>query len=192
VRLLLPMISSCEEVRETLYLLNEAAEELSRDGYTFNRDMEIGVMIEVPSSALIADSLADMVDFFSIGTNDLVQYTLAIDRVNRHVADLYNPLHPAVIRLLKMVSDTAHEKNIQVYMCGEMAAEIINLPVLMGLGFEELSMAPQSIPMIKNMIRKIDAADARQFVEKVCSQKSALETMQLIQDSYGDLLTEKF
>ena len=192
VRLLLPMISSCEEVRETLYLLNESAEELSREGYTFNRDMEIGVMIEVPSSALIADSLADMVDFFSIGTNDLVQYTLAIDRVNRHVADLYNPLHPAVIRLLKMVSDTAHEKNIRVYMCGEMAAEIINLPVLMGLGFEELSMAPQSIPMIKNMIRKIDAADARQFVEKVCSQKSALETMQLIQDSYGDLLTEKF
>jgi len=192
VRLLLPMISSCEEVRETLKLLDESAEELSREGYAFNRDIEIGVMIEVPSSALIADALAELVDFFSIGTNDLVQYTLAIDRVNRHVADLYNPLHPAVIRLLKMVTDTAHEKKIRVYMCGEMAAELLNLPVLLGLGFEELSMAPQSIPMIKNMIRKINAADARKFVEKVCRQNSALDTMQLIQDSYGDLLTQKF
>lgn len=192
VRLLLPMISSCEEVEETLKLLDEAAEALSREGHDFNRDMEIGVMIEVPSSALIADALAELVDFFSIGTNDLVQYTLAIDRLNRHVADLYNPLHPAVIRLLKMVTDTAHEKNIRVYMCGEMAAEMINLPVLLGLGFEELSMAPQSIPIIKNMIRKINAADARKFVEKVCDQKSALDTMELIQTSYGDLLTEKF
>ncbi len=192
VRLLLPMISSCEEVRETLKLLDESAEELSREGHAFNRDIEIGVMIEVPSSALIADALAELVDFFSIGTNDLVQYTLAIDRVNRHVADLYNPLHPAVIRLLKMVTDTAHEKKIRVYMCGEMAAELLNLPVLLGLGFEELSMAPQSIPMIKNMIRKINAADARKFVEKVCRQNSALDTMQLIQDSYGDLLTQKF
>ncbi|MFP4533643.1 MAG: phosphoenolpyruvate--protein phosphotransferase [Desulfobacterales bacterium] len=192
VRLLLPMISSCEEVRETLDLLNQAAEELSREGYSFNRDIEIGVMIEVPSSALIADALAELVDFFSVGTNDLVQYTLAIDRVNRHVADLYNPLHPAVIRLLKMVADTAHEKNIRVYICGEMAAEMINLPLLLGLGFEELSMAPQSIPMIKNMIRKINAADAKEFIEKVCAQKSALDTMQLIQETYGDLLTEKF
>ncbi|MDZ7830923.1 MAG: phosphoenolpyruvate--protein phosphotransferase [Desulfobacterales bacterium] len=192
VRLLLPMISSCEEVRETLDLLNQAAEELGREGYSFNRDIEIGVMIEVPSSALIADALAELVDFFSVGTNDLVQYTLAIDRVNRHVADLYNPLHPAVIRLLKMVADTAHEKNIRVYICGEMAAEMINLPLLLGLGFEELSMAPQSIPMIKNMIRKINAADAQKFIEKVCAQKSALDTMQLIQETYGDLLTEKF
>ena len=192
VRLLLPMISNCEEVHQTFKLLDEASEELTREGHNFNRDIEVGVMIEVPSSALIADSLADLVDFFSIGTNDLVQYTLAIDRVNRHVAYLYNPLHPAVIRLLKMVTDTAHEKNIRVYMCGEMAAEMINLPVLMGLEFEELSMAPQSIPMIKNMIRKISASDAKEFVKEVCKQKSAIDTMQLIEDAYGTLLTESF
>ena len=192
VRLLLPMISNCEEVHQTFKLLDEASEELTREGHNFNRDIEVGVMIEVPSSALIADSLADLVDFFSIGTNDLVQYTLAIDRVNRHVAYLYNPLHPAVIRLLKMVTDTAHEKNIRVYMCGEMAAEMINLPVLMGLEFEELSMAPQSIPMIKNMIRKINASDAKEFVKEVCKQKSAIDTMQLIEDTYGTLLTESF
>jgi len=89
-----------------------------------------------------------------------------------------------------MVADTAHRKNVKVYMCGEMAAEIINLPVLMGLGFEELSMAPQSIPMIKNMIRKIDAAGARDFVKKICNQKSAVDTMQFIEDTYGNLLTE--
>ena len=190
VRLLLPMISSCDEVEETLKLMDEAADALSKEGLAFNRDIEIGAMIEIPSSALIADSLADLVDFFSIGTNDLVQYTLAIDRLNRHVAYLYNPLHPAVIRLLKMVADTAHEKNIRVYMCGEMAAEIINLPVLIGLGFEELSMAPQSIPMIKNMIRRINAADARAFVKEICRQKSALDTMQLIENTYGDLMTD--
>jgi len=184
------MISSCDEVEETLKLMDEAADALSKEGLAFNRDIEIGAMIEIPSSALIADSLADLVDFFSIGTNDLVQYTLAIDRLNRHVAYLYNPLHPAVIRLLKMVADTAHEKNIRVYMCGEMAAEIINLPVLIGLGFEELSMAPQSIPMIKNMIRRINAADARAFVKEICRQKSALDTMQLIENTYGDLMTD--
>ncbi|MBS3758543.1 MAG: phosphoenolpyruvate--protein phosphotransferase [Desulfobacterales bacterium] len=190
IRLLLPMISGCEEIHRTIELLDEAAEELERENHAYNREIEIGAMIEVPSSALIADALAELVDFFSIGTNDLVQYTLAIDRVNRHVAYLYNPLHPAVIRLLKMVADTAHRKNVKVYMCGEMAAEIINLPVLMGLGFEELSMAPQSIPMIKNMIRKIDAAGARDFVKKICNQKSAVDTMQFIEDTYGNLLTE--
>src|SRR6056297_264261 len=190
IRLLLPMISGCEEIHRTIELLDEAAEELERENHAYNREIEIGAMIEVPSSALIADALAELVDFFSIGTNDLVQYTLAIDRVNRHVAYLYNPLHPAVIRLLKMVADTVHRKNVKVYMCGEMAAEIINLPVLMGLGFEELSMAPQSIPMIKNMIRKIDAAGARDFVKKICNQKSAVDTMQFIEDTYGSLLTE--
>jgi len=192
VRLLLPMISSCEEVQETLKLLDEAAEGLSDEGLPFNRDIEIGVMIEVPSSVLIADSLAEMVDFFSVGTNDLVQYTLAIDRVNRHVAYLYNPLHPAVIRMLKMVVDAAREKQIKAYMCGEMASEIINLPILMGLEFEELSMAPQSIPMIKNLIRKINASEAREFIKQVIEQKSALDTMQLIESTYGDMLTEKF
>ncbi len=192
VRLLLPMISSCEEVHKTIELLDEAAEDLARQGFSFNRDIEIGVMIEIPSSALIADALADLVDFFSVGTNDLVQYTLAIDRVNRHVAYLYNPLHPAVIRLLKMVTDAAHQKNIKAYMCGEMAAEMINLPILVGLEFEELSMAPQSIPIIKNMIRRINAAEAREFVKEVINQKSAINTMQMIEDTYGSLLTESF
>lgn len=192
VRLLLPMISSCEEVEETFKLLDEAAEALSAEGLAFNREIEVGVMIEVPSSVLIAGSLADRVDFFSVGTNDLVQYTLAIDRVNRHVAYLYNPLHPAVLRMLKMVVDAAREKQIPAYICGEMAAETIHLPILMGLGFAELSMAPQSIPMIKNMVRNISAADAREFLNQAMNQKSATETMGLIETTYGQLLTETF
>jgi len=192
VRLLLPMISSCDEVEETFKLLDEAAEALNKEGLAFNREIEVGVMIEVPSSVLIADSLAERVDFFSVGTNDLVQYTLAIDRVNRHVAYLYNPLHPAVLRMLKMVVDAAREKQIPAYICGEMAAEIIHLPILMGLGFAELSMAPQSIPMIKNMVRNISAADARDFLNQAMKQKSATETMELIETTYGDLLTETF
>ncbi len=192
VRLLLPMISSCEEVEETLKLLDESAEALSGEGLSFNRDIEVGVMIEVPSSALIADALAELVDFFSVGTNDLVQYTLAIDRLNRHVAYLYDPLHPAVIRMLKMVVDAARKKQIKACMCGEMASETINLPVLMGLGFEELSMAPQSIPIIKNLVRSINAQESREFIEKVITQRSALDTMQLIESTYGELLAEKF
>lgn len=192
VRLLLPMISSCDEVEETFKLLDDAAEALNKEGLAFNREIEVGVMIEVPSSVLIAGDLAEQVDFFSVGTNDLVQYTLAIDRVNRHVAYLYNPLHPAVLRMLKMVVDAAREKQIPAYICGEMAAEIIHLPILMGLGFAELSMAPQSIPMIKNMVRNISAADARDFLDQAMKQKSATETMELIETTYGDLLTETF
>ncbi len=192
VRLLLPMIASCEEVEQTIQLLDEAAEALSAEGKDFARDIEVGIMIEVPSSVMIADELAKYVHFFSVGTNDLVQYTLAIDRLNRHVADLYNPLHPAVIRMLKMVTDAARRNNVKACMCGEMASELINLPVLMGLGFEELSMAPQSIPMIKNMVRQIEAGQAKDFLEQVIAQKTAIDTMRLIESSYAEVLTAKF
>jgi phosphotransferase system enzyme I (PtsI) len=192
VRLLLPMIASCEEVEETTRLLDEVAEELAREKKSFNRDIEVGAMIEVPSSVLIAGELAELVDFFSVGTNDLVQYTLAIDRVNRHVAYLYNPLHPAVVRMLKIVVDAAREKSIRAYMCGEMASETVNLPILMGLGFDELSMAPQSIPVIKNMVRRISAGEAKSFLGEVLRQRSAVDTMQLIENSYGEILTEQF
>ncbi len=192
VRLLLPMISSCDEVEQTIKLLDESAGELEREGFSFRRDIETGVMIEVPSSVLMADSLAEMVDFFSVGTNDLVQYTLAIDRVNRHVAYLYNPLHPSVIKMLKMTVDAANEKNIPAYMCGEMAAEPIHLPVLMGLGFTELSMAPQSIPIIKNMTRKINAAGAEEFVKEIMKGRSVSENVGRIREAYGSLLEEDF
>jgi len=189
IRLLLPMISGCEEIIESVQLLNEAASELENDELPHNRDIKVGIMIEVPSAAVIADQLADLVDFFSIGTNDLVQYTLAIDRGNRHVAYLYNTLHPAVIRMIKFIVDAGKKKQIKTFMCGEMASEIINLPILMGIGIDAFSMAPQSIPSIKNMIRKISVSESRLFLKEVLKQTSAADTMQLITDTYGETLT---
>ncbi len=189
VRLMLPMISGCDEIFATFKLLDTVAESLEKDGLAYNRDIKIGIMIEIPSAAIMADAMADLVDFFSIGTNDLVQYTLAIDRVNRHVAYLYNPLHPAVIRMIKHVVDIGKKKNIKTFMCGEMASEIINLPILLGIGLDALSMSPQSIPTIKNMIRKISVKESRLFLKEALKQKFAIDTMQLITDTFGDTLT---
>jgi len=188
VRLLLPMISGCEEIRETIQLIDQVANSLRKDQLPHNRDIKIGIMIEVPSAAVIADQLADLVDFFSIGTNDLVQYTLAIDRGNRQVAYLYNTLHPAVIRMIKFVVDAGKKKHIKTFMCGEMASEVISLPILMGIGIDALSMAPQSIPSIKNMIRKISVSESRLFLKEVLKQTSAACTMRLIEDTYGKML----
>jgi phosphotransferase system enzyme I (PtsI) len=189
VQLLLPMISGCEEIHQTYHLIDEAAESLEKDGLAYNRDIQIGIMIEIPSAVIMADAMAEMVDFFSIGTNDLVQYTLAIDRVNRHVAYLYDPLHPAVLRMIKHVVDIGKKKNIKTFMCGEMASEIIHLPILLGLGLDAFSMAPQSIPAIKNMIRKISVKESQVFLKEIMKQTSSLDTMQLITDTYGDTLS---
>ena len=188
VQLLLPMISGCDEILQTFKSIDEAADSLKKDGLAYNRDIQIGIMIEIPSAAIMADAMAELVDFFSIGTNDLVQYTLAIDRVNRHVAYLYNPLHPAVIRMIKHVVDIGKKKNIKTYMCGEMASEIINLPILLGLGLDAFSMAPQSIPSIKNMIRKISVKESKLFLKEVLKQTSALNPIKLITDTYGETL----
>ncbi|MCF8025777.1 MAG: phosphoenolpyruvate--protein phosphotransferase [Desulfobacteraceae bacterium] len=190
VRLLLPMISGADEVTETIRLLDEAAAELEEKEVEHRRDIEIGIMIEIPSAAVMADMLADLVDFFSIGTNDLVQYTLAIDRGNRHVAHLYNPLHPAVIRLIRHVVDAGRYRGKKTYMCGEMAADPINLPILLGLGIEELSMAPQSIPEIKNLIRRVKVSDVRKLMDTILQQPSEEDMQKVINDSFGDLLYE--
>jgi len=145
-------------------------------------------MVEVPSAVVMADTLAAEVDFFSIGTNDLIQYSLAIDRSNKSVTHLFQPLDPAVIRLLKMVTDVGRNQGIKLFMCGEMAAYPIHMPILLGLGLDELSMNPQAIPAVKNMIRKINVQDVRQFMPKVLEQKTANDVFNLIRDTYGDLL----
>ncbi len=188
VRLLLPMISGCEEISESIRLIDSAAESLEKDGLPYNRDIQIGIMIEVPSAAILADAMAEMVDFFSIGTNDLVQYTLAIDRGNPHVAHLYNAMHPAVIRLIRHIVDCARAKDKPTYICGEMAADPINLPVILGLGIEELSMAPQSIPEIKNMIRRISVADTSRLMVDVLKKNTVSEIHELIKNRFGDML----
>jgi len=191
VRIMFPMISSCEEVREAKRLLNEAADSLAEEGETFRRDIKIGIMVEVPSAVVMADLLAEEVDFFSIGTNDLIQYLLAIDRDNTDVSHLFQPLNPAIIRMMKHVCDVGGEKGVQVFMCGEMAGEPLYIPLLLGLGINELSMNPQSIPAVKSTIRVLSAKDAGRFAEDVLRRPSASEVMKLLRNEYGDILSDK-
>ena len=190
VRILFPMISAYFEICKTKKLLDQAAESLEKDGLPYNRDIDIGIMIEVPSAVIVADSLAEKVDFFSIGTNDLIQYALAIDRGNRHVADLYQPMDPAIIRMIKRVADVSMEKGIGVFMCGEMAATPHNIPLLLGIGMDELSMNPQSIPQIKRVIRSLNVNDARAFVSEALKKKTARGVFELSRDTFGDTLAE--
>ncbi len=191
VRILIPMISNYDELCETKRILNEVAVSLNKEGAVFKRDIEVGIMMEVPSAVIMADVMAENVDFFSIGTNDLIQYSLAIDRGNSEVAYLYNPLHPAVIRMIKHVVDVAHEKGIKVFMCGEMASDPIYIPVLLGLGLDELSMNPQSIPAVKSMVRSLNIKDIKRFMKDMLKQTSAAAVMKLVQDTYGSILYDK-
>jgi phosphotransferase system enzyme I (PtsI) len=190
VRVLFPMISIPEEVIAAKCLLNEAAECLDKAGVPFKADIPIGIMIEVPSAVVTADLIAREVDFFSIGTNDLIQYALAIDRSNQHVAHLYHPLHPAVLRMLKRICDVSREAGIQTYICGEMASEPAHLPILLGLGIEELSMNPQSIPIIKSMIRALKAEDAKGFLTEALKMTRAADIISLLEKTYGGIISK--
>lgn len=191
VRILLPLIASLEEVFEARKCLDEAVDELQKEGIPYKRDIQIGIMIEVPSAVIMADVLAAHVDFFSIGTNDLIQYSLAIDRGNREVAHMYNPLHPAIIRLIRSVTTVAKERGIPVYMCGEMAGDPLNTPILLGLGINELSMNPQSIPAVKAMIRSLSRSDCQAFISKVLTKQTTMDLMRLVNDTYGGLVNNK-
>jgi len=166
VRVLFPMVSCLEEVREACAVLGECRDELIREGKSFDAKMETGVMIEVAGAALIADALAKEVDFFSIGTNDLIQYTLAVDRGNEMVASLYQPCHPGILSLMQNVTRAARRAGIWTGVCGEMAGDILLTPLMVGLGFEELSMAAVQLPKVKFAIRRLPAAWCRHLVEQ--------------------------
>jgi len=173
VRIFFPMISGVAEIREVKRIVKTVMEELRREGIPFDEKIRLGVMIEVPSAVLTADLLAEEVDFFSVGTNDLIQYTLAIDRTNEHLSHLYEPLHPAILRSLKLVVDAAHAAGIDACICGEMAGEPAYLPILLGLGFDELSMSPPSIPRVKQILRRCSLAGARQLVDNALQLRTA-------------------
>jgi phosphotransferase system enzyme I (PtsI) len=190
VRILFPMIAAYFEICEAIKAMDEAAESLEKDGLPYKREIEIGIMMEVPSAVVMADLLAEKADFFSIGTNDLIQYALAIDRGNRNVAHLYQPLDPAVLRLIKRVADVSREKGIEVFMCGEMAATARHIPLLLGMGMDELSMNPQSIPRAKRVIRTLSVSDARLFVQEALKKKTARDIFEMTQDTYGDMIAE--
>ena len=191
VRVLFPMISGVEEIVEAKRLVCQAAESLHAEGVEFEDDFEVGIMIEVPSAVIMAQALAREVDFFSIGTNDLIQYSLAIDRGNFQVAHMYQPLHPAILRMLKHVADVAIENSVKLYMCGEMAANPLYTPLLLGMGFDELSMNPQSIPVVKSMTRAVTVGESKAFLQKILSMDRIEEIRDAVEKGYGKVLKEK-
>lgn len=175
VKIMYPMISNLDEVLKANLLLDECKEDLRKRGIPFDEEIDVGIMIEVPSAALIAHLLAPHVDFFSLGTNDLVQYTLAVDRVNERIAYLYQPTHPAIIRLIKNTIDVGHQHGIWTGVCGEMAGNPIMVPLLIGLGVDELSVSSSLVPLVKDVIRKLRFSQAEELAETVLARESAFE-----------------
>lgn len=192
VAVMFPMISGISEVWRGKEMVRRCMEELDQEGIPFDCEMPIGVMIEVPAAALCADLLAPEVDFFSIGTNDLIQYTVAADRVNPHVADLYRPTHPAVIRLIKRTIDAANDHGIWTGICGEMAGDIRLTPLLIGLGVEELSVGPQQVPGVGQAIRSLSYAECAAMSDEALrhtrSQGVLDLSLALARKHYGELL----
>ena len=183
VKILFPMISGATEIREVKKILNEVRLNLSAEGIPFDPKMEIGIMIEVPSAVTISDILAKEVDYFSIGTNDLIQYSLAIDRVNESVTHLYEPLHPAILRLVKTVVKAAHQAGIRVAMCGEMAGEPLYVPILVGLELDDLSMNVLSIFRVKKILRAYTFRECKDLVEKSLHLSTPEEIEELVRAS---------
>ena len=179
-------------LRKAKAIIAECMEELRHKKINFNKDIKVGIMIEVPSACMISDKLAQEADFFSIGTNDLIQYTLAIDRVNEYVSYLYEPLHPAVIRMIKKVVDDAHEYRIQVALCGEMAGEPLYIPVLLGLDLDEISMNPYSIPRAKKMIRGLEHGYCRELLQEIMKQGSPARRRSIVEERNGENIPGRF
>lgn len=188
IRLMFPLISGVGELMEAKGILRKVQEELRLKRIPYDEGMPLGVMIEVPSAVAVADLLAKEVDFFSVGTNDLIQYSLAIDRVNEHVAYLYEPLHPGVLRLIKQAVDAGHKAKIPVSICGEMAGEPLYVPILLGLYLDSLSMNPQAVPRVKNLVCRSRMKYCRRFVKKILSFKTARE----INDTLQDMMLKNF
>ena len=192
VKIMFPMISGLDELRGAISVLAECKEELCASKIDFGDKTEVGAMIEIPSAAISADVLAREVDFFSIGTNDLIQYALAVDRVNERIAHLYEPTHPAVLRLLKMIADAAHASEIWVGVCGEMAGDVALIPLLLGLGMDELSAGATLVPRVKRAVQSLAIPECRELVEETLKLQTPSEILgrclELADKRYGDLL----
>jgi phosphotransferase system enzyme I (PtsI) len=191
VRMMFPMISGVGELREAMAVVEEVRGELRRRRIPYDKEMPIGIMIEIPAAAIMADLLAREVGFFSIGTNDLIQYSLAIDRVNEHVSYLYEPLHPAILRLIRRVVEAGHDAGIPVSMCGEMAGEPIYSYALLGLGLDELSMNAAAIPRVKRILRKSVAYEAKEFAGSLLLHATAAEIGRVLRKKVEDLFPDE-
>ena len=187
IHIMYPMIASVEEVKQANAMLSECKEELEAEGKDFNKDIKVGIMIEVPAAAVISPILAKYVDFFSIGTNDLCQYTLAVDRMNEAIGSLYQPLHPGVLRLIKHVIDASHEQGKFTGMCGELASDPVATMILLGLGLDEFSMTASSIPLIKNILRSVSKTEC----EEVANKALTMDTAEEITEYAKSVLAEK-
>ncbi|MBI5827820.1 MAG: phosphoenolpyruvate--protein phosphotransferase [Deltaproteobacteria bacterium] len=192
IKVMFPMISGIEEIRRAKAVLEEAKAELKAEGRPFDQGIEIGVMIEIPSAAIIADMVVKEVDFISIGTNDLLQYSLAIDRVNEHVAYLYEPFHPAVLRIIKTVADAANKAGVSVGVCGEMAGEPEYALILLGFGVQVLSMNAFSILRVKRLIRSVSYAEAKKICKTIIGIATAKEVEHYITSKLPGLYKEEF
>lgn len=190
VKIMYPMISNLDEVLKANALLEECKVELKAKQIPFNEAIDVGIMIEVPGAALTAHLIAPHVSFFSIGTNDLVQYTLAVDRVNERIAYLYEPTHPAILRLIKNTIDVGHEHGIWTGICGEMAGNPLLVPLLIGLGVDELSVSPSAIPLVKDVIRKLQYSQAEELADLVMSSGSGTDVMQRCRELVGGIAPE--
>ena len=177
IRLLYPMISNIEELRSANGLLDTCREELRSEGVAYDEELQVGIMVETPAAAMIADHLAREVDFISIGTNDLIQYGAAVDRMNERITDLYDPTHPGILRLIKEVVDAGQNHKISVSVCGEMAGDPVLVPLLVGLGVRNLSVSAPIIPVVKYVIRRLESRAARELAEAALSAESGAEVM---------------
>jgi phosphotransferase system enzyme I (PtsI) len=182
VKMMFPMISGLDELNQAKALVEEYKGELRNEGVAYDENIEIGAMIETPSAVIVAESLARRLKFFSIGTNDLIQYSLAVDRMNEKIAHLYEPTHPAIVRLIKATVDAAHRERIWVSVCGEMAADPVLAPLLIGLGVDELSAAPPLVPPVKFLVRRLKLAEAKELAEFSLQSESASEILSRCQE----------
>ena len=189
LRIMVPMVGSVDEIRTVRVLMARLRTELAAAGVAVPDRVAVGAMVEVPAAALIAEHLAREVDFFAIGTNDLTQYTLAVDRANEQVADLYRPFHPAVLRLLERIISAGRDAGIPVSLCGEMAADPLAVPVLLGLGLEEFSMHSQALPVVRNLIRSLSAREAKRIAQRALGMSTAKAVEEYLLERLSGLLS---
>jgi phosphoenolpyruvate-protein phosphotransferase (PTS system enzyme I) len=192
LKVMFPLVTSINELRQANWLLREVMEDLAEDGIPYDADLEVGMMVEVPSAALMADDFAREVDFFSIGTNDLVQYTLAVDRTNERVASLFNPAHPAVVRLIKEVSRVGRRRNVPVSCCGEAAGDSDFAVLLLGLGLRTLSVNAASIPQLKRMVRSVTIQQCERIARRALSFDSDISVAAFLRDQTRKIIPEAF
>jgi len=190
VRVLFPMISNAAELRKAHSILNEVMDTLKNERISFDPNVRVGIMVEVPSAAWIADILAKDTDFFSLGTNDLVQYSMAVDRGNERVANLYQPAHPAILRLLQHVIDTGRRTRVRVGMCGEMSGELSYTILLLGLGLKEFSVSPAVLPEVKEIIRQVTMSDARTIARQALAFEQVEDTIKFLSEKTREILPD--